>query len=262
MDLGIEGKRALVMASSRGLGLGCATALVAEGADVLLCGRSLDRLKENVDTLNTQGPGRAHCVACDLSEPTAVNTLVEAVESTFGAVDILINNTGGPPPGEVADAGIDTLRAQFDTMVATVIDLTQRLMPAMREAGWGRVVTIGSSGVEQPIPNLALSNILRASLVGWTKSLSNEVAGDGVTVNMLLPGRIHTERVDELDAANADRSGRDIEAVREAARNSIPAGRYGRVEEFGAVAAFLASAPASYINGSLVRCDGGAIASV
>jgi len=147
-------------------------------------------------------------------------------------------------------------------MVLSVVSLTARLLPQMRAQGWGRIVTIGSSGVIQPIPNLGLSNALRSALVGWSKSLSLDVAADGVTVNMLLPGRIHTERVDELDIAAATRTGQSLEDTRAASRATIPAGRYGDVAEFAAVAAFLASAPASYVTGSLIRCDGGAIKSV
>ena len=154
------------------------------------------------------------------------------------------------------------LEKQFQMMVHRVIDLTNRVLPGMREAGWGRILTIASSGVIQPIPNLALSNTLRSALVGWSKSLSNEVAGDGVCVNMLLPGRIHTERVDELDNANASKSGKAVEDVREASRLAIPAKRYGDVAEFAAVAAFLVSGKASYVTGSVIRCDGGATKSV
>lgn len=262
MDLELTGKRALVLASSRGLGLGIAEALAAEGCNVLLCGRSVDRLAAACDTINARGAGTASHVGVDLSADDAVDTLVSAAEQALGGVDILINNTGGPPPGRMVDADLDVLMTQFRTMALTVMALTQRLLPGMRERGWGRVLTIGSSGVLQPIPNLGLSNAIRSTLVGWSKSLSNDVAADGVTVNMLLPGRIHTERVDELDAAASERTGQDLDAVRTASRATIPAGRYGRVEEFAAVACMLVSGPASYVTGSAVRCDGGAVKSV
>ncbi|ETX27479.1 SDR family oxidoreductase [Roseivivax isoporae] len=262
MDLGLTGKRALVMASSRGLGLACAEALAAEGAHVLLCGRSTDRLQAAADAINGRGAGRADFVTLDLTAADAAETLARQGEAVLGGVDILVNNTGGPPPGRMADADLAVMAAQFQTMVMTVADVTARLLPGMRERGWGRIITIGSSGVIQPIPTLGLSNALRSALVGWSKSLSNDVAADGVTVNMLLPGRIHTERVDELDAAAANRTGQSVDEARAASRATIPAGRYGRVEEFGAVAAFLASEQASYVTGSLLRCDGGAIKSV
>ena len=153
-------------------------------------------------------------------------------------------------------------RRQFEMMVLRVMDFTSRFVPGMRRQGWGRVLTVASSGVIQPIPNLGLSNALRSALVGWSKSMANELAGDGITFNLLLPGRIQTERVEELDAANSKRTGKSIEEIQQAARAAIPAGRYGTVEEFASVAAFLVSGPASYVTGSLVRCDGGSIRSV
>lgn len=262
MDLGLEGKRALVLASSRGLGLGIAEALAAEGCHVLLTARTEARLSAAAAAITARGAGRAEHVRADLADPAVVDVLADAVDRRLGGVDVLVNNTGGPPPGRMADAEPDMLARHFETMVLRVVALTARLLPGMRERRWGRVVTVASSGVIQPIPNLGLSNALRSALVGWSKSLANDVAADGVTVNMLLPGRIHTDRVDELDAAAAERTGASLEETRAASRATIPAGRYGTVEEFSAVAAFLASEGASYVTGSLVRCDGGAIRSV
>lgn len=262
MDLGLTGKRALVMASSRGLGLGIAQALAAEGCHVLLTGRSETRLAEAAAELTGQGPGKADYVVADLSDSDAVETLATAAEKIMGGVDILIANTGGPPPGQMVDADMGVFSAQFDAMVLSVISLTQRLLPGMRDRKWGRVIAVGSSGVIQPIPNLGLSNALRSALVGWSKSLAGDVAADGVTVNMLLPGRIHTERVDELDAAVSKRTGKSMDETRAASRATIPMGRYGAVEEFAAVAAFLASERASYVTGGLIRCDGGSIKSI
>ncbi|WP_099823998.1 SDR family oxidoreductase [Oceaniglobus indicus] len=262
MDLGLNGKRALVMSSSRGLGLGCAQALAAEGVHVLLTGRSGDKLAEMAKAITEKGPGKADYIVADLTDTAAVDTLVKAAEDVLGGVDILVNNTGGPPPGRMVDSDPAVLKSQFDTMVMNVVEITARILPGMRERKWGRIVTIGSSGVIQPIPNLGLSNAIRSALVGWSKSLSNDVAADGVTVNMLLPGRIHTERVDELDGSVAEKTGKSLEEAREASKATIPTGRYGTVEEFGAVCAFLASQQASYVTGSKIRCDGGAIKSV
>lgn len=262
MDLGLTGKRALVMASSRGLGLGVAETLAREGADVLLTGRTEDRLRANAEAINARGGGRAHFVAADLTEPASVDTLTRAAAEKLGGTDILIGNTGGPPPGRMADADLALLAKHFDAMVLRVMALTQAVLPDMRERGWGRIVIVGSSGVIQPIPNLGLSNAIRSALVGWSKSLSNELAAEGITINMIVPGRIHTERVDELDVAAAKRTGQSVEQTQAASRAAIPAGRYGTVEEFARVATFLASDAASYVTGSLVRCDGGAIKSV
>lgn len=262
MDLGISGKRALVLASSRGLGLGIATALAREGANVLLVGRSGEKLAENCKAINAEGKGKAEWVWGDLADENFVEAMVTAVKEKLGGIDILVNNTGGPTPGVATDMTVDKLSTFFETMVLKVIALTNALLPQMQEQGWGRVLTVGSSGVFEPIPNLALSNTLRSALVGWNKTLSTEVANAGITVNMLLPGRIHTDRIDELDGANAKRQGKSVEEIRAASLKTIPAGRLGKVEEFAAAGAFLCSEPASYITGSMLRVDGGAAKSV
>lgn len=263
MDFGLQGKRALVLASSRGLGHGIAVALAREGADVLLCGRSGDRLAANCAAINAEGKGKAQYVEADIADSGFAERMARDAERLLGGVDILVNNTGGPVPGTAEDALTpDNLTRYFNMMVVSVISLTNFIVPQMKARGFGRVLTVASSGVFEPIPNLALSNTLRSALVGWNKTLSSEVAGHGVTCNLLLPGRIHTDRIDELDGANAKRSGKTLEEVREASLKSIPAGRLGTVEEFAAVAAFLCSAPASYVTGTMVRCDGGAAKSI
>jgi len=262
MDLGIGGKRALVLASSQGLGLGIAHALCAEGANVLICGRVEDKLAAAAAELNAAGPGKAAFAVVDLAERSAAAALYAAAREKLGGVDILVNNTGGPPPGTTEAPDAEQWRAQIDTMLIRVIEITNLCLPGMKEAGWGRVLTVASSGVVQPIPNLAMSNTIRSSLVGWSKSLSNEVAAQGITVNMLLPGRIRTERLKNLDLAQAKRQGRTVEEVSAAEQAGIPAGRYGEPEEFGAVGAFLCSEPARYMTGGLIRCDGGAIRGV
>jgi 3-oxoacyl-[acyl-carrier protein] reductase len=255
MDLGIAGKRALVLGASRGLGRAIATALAAEGAEVVLAARNRERLADVAAALH----GRPETV--DLSDPPSVERLAEAVLAAGGA-DILINNTGGPPTGSILQVDAEAWRSWYQAMAISIFELTRHLLPPMKDKGWGRIVTVVSSGVEQPIPNLGQSNAVRASIVGWAKSLANEVAAQGVTVNCVVPGRIHTERVDEIDAANAKRQGVDVTAVAAQSRATIPVGRYGTPEEFAAVVAFLASAPAAYVTGSLVRVDGGLIKSV
>lgn len=262
MKLGLENKRALVLASSRGLGFGIAKALVEEGANVVLTGRSEALLAEGAEQLNALGQGKAFPLSADLKQENSAQSIYDGSLKELGGIDILVNNTGGPPPGEIASIGSRSWIDQFEMMVLRVMEITNLCIPAMQAAGEGRILTLGSSGVVQPIPNLGMSNTLRSALVGWTKTLSTEIAGDGITVNMLIPGRIHTERVDELDAAAAKRQGKSIEEVATASRGTIPAGRYGRVEEFAAVAAFLVSEKASYVTGSVVRCDGGLIRSV
>jgi 3-oxoacyl-[acyl-carrier protein] reductase len=262
MDLGIKGKRALVLASSQGLGLGIATKLCEEGANVLISGRVEDKLAREAASLNDSCAGSADYVVVDLADRDAAATLHAAARDKLGGVDILVNNTGGPPPGTVDTPDSELWRAQIDTMLIRIIEITNLCIADMKAAGWGRVLTVASSGVVQPIFNLAMSNTIRSSLVGWSKSLSNEVAGDGITVNMLLPGRIATARLAQLDKANAEKLGKTVEEVAAAGQATIPAGRYGTVEEFGNVGAFLCSEPASYMTGGLVRCDGGAIKGV
>lgn len=262
MDLGINGKRALVLASSQGLGLGVARKLCEEGAHVLICGRVEDKLAAAAAELTGAGPGKADFTVIDLSEADAASRLYAAAQEKLGGVDILVNNTGGPPPGTVDKPDTELWRSQIETMLLRVIEITNLCVADMKEAGWGRVLTIASSGVVQPIPNLAMSNTIRSSLVGWSKSLSNEVAESGITVNMLLPGRIRTERLKQLDAAMAERLGKPVEEVSAAEQATIPAGRYGTVEEFGSVGAFLVSEPARYMTGGLIRCDGGSIRGV
>lgn len=262
MDLELEGKRALVLASSQGLGRGVAEALVAEGVNVCISGRSEDKLAQAAQEIADSGPGSVTHMTCDLGQSGAANTLFKGAMDLLGGIDILVNNTGGPPPGPVSGPDAETWRRQFDTMVLPVMELSALCIPAMAERRWGRVLTFASSGIIQPIPNLGMSNTLRSTLVGWSKSLSTEVAADGITVNMLLPGRIHTDRVDQLDAAAAKRTGKTVDEISTASRAAIPAGRYGRVEEFASVAAFLVSGKASYVTGSLIRCDGGAIKSI
>ena len=258
MDLGLSGKRALVLASSRGLGAGIAKALADEGAHVLMCGRSTDKLKANADAINAGGKGKADFVEADISDAGFVEQIAHAVHDKLGGIDILVNNTGGPTPGTAEDMDAEKLYNFFQSMVVRVITLTNTLLPLMKTQGYGRILTVASSGVFEPIPNLALSNTLRGALVGWNKTLSSEIASYGVTSNMILPGRIHTDRIDELDGANAKRSGKSLDEIRTASIKSIPAGRLGKVEEFAAVAAFLCSEPAAYVTGTMVRVDGGA----
>lgn len=258
MDLGLRGKRALVVGASRGLGAAIARGLANEGAEVVAAARSLDTIAQWRATLPADVAARIHPMALDMS----MRAQVARAAGEAGAVDILVNNGGGPPPGSAADAGPELWVANFEAMAAHLFHLTQLLLPGMQTRRWGRIITIASSGVEQPIPNLALSNGIRASVLGWSKTLATEVAGQGVTVNVVLPGRIHTDRVDQLDAVVAKKQGRSVAQVAEASTATIPAGRYGRPEEFADVVAFLASERASYITGAKIRVDGGMIRSI
>lgn len=257
MKLGLENKTALVLGASRGLGAAIAAGLAQEGTTVFAAARSIDKIEAWANGL-PQGAGNVTPTQLDLGDLASIDDLCDRLLAK-GGVDILVNNTGGPPPATALDASRTDWIAQFETMAANIFHLTGRLLPKMQTKKWGRIITLTSSGVEQPIPRLALSNGIRSAIVGWSKTLAYEVAADGVTVNVLLPGRIHTQRVDELDASAAKRSARSVADVAAASAASIPAGRYGRPEEFADVAVFLASERASYVTGSKVRVDGGAI---
>lgn len=262
MDFGLRGKTALVMGGSRGLGRGCAEALAAEGVNLALVARGAEAVSEAAGQIASRYGVAASGHAADSSDASAVAAVIDAVEQRFGTVDILVNNSGGPPPSGVVGVAPELWLAQFQAMVASIVRSTDRVLPGMRRKGWGRVLTIASTTVVEPVATLGLSNTLRSALVGWSKTLAGEVARDGITANLLLPGHIATDRVAFLDDAAAQRRGIDVETVQNEKRAFIPAGRYGTPAEFGAVAAFLASVQAAYVTGSMIRIDGGAVRSV
>jgi 3-oxoacyl-[acyl-carrier protein] reductase len=254
MDTGLKGRTAVVPGASSGLGLAVARALAAEGAHVVLGGRRGELVRAEAERLPS-----AVGVEVDLTDPGAAQALVGTAEERFGPVDVLVLNGGGPPPGPAQDFAPEQLTAAVELLVHPHQRLVAAVLPGMRERGFGRIVAIGSTGVQQPIDRLVASNAARAALAGYLKTLAAEVAADGVTVNMVLPGRIDTDRVGVLDRANAERSGSTPEQVRAQSEAAIPAGRYGRPEEFAAVVTFLTSAAASYVTGEQIRCDGGMV---
>lgn len=261
MDLGIEGKCALVLGAGGGLGGAIAHALAAEGAKVAVAdidGEAAERTAQSI----RGGGGDAFAIGWDISDLTAIEGNVSAIESRYGPVAILVNNTGGPPPTTVSGQSAEQWSRFFQSMVLSVIAITDRILPAMKAAGWGRIITSTSSGVVAPIPNLGLSNALRSTLVGWSKTLAKEVGGAGITSNIVIPGRIATPRITFLDEQKAKREGRSVAEVSVESTAAIPVGRYGKPGEYGDVVAFLASTRASFITGSIIRVDGGMIASI
>lgn len=261
MDLGLKGRKALVLGASKGIGLGIASALASEGVDLLLAARSAEAVEGNARKLASEHSVTVKAKPVDLADVASVEALI-AWARDEGDIAILVNNGGGPPPSGALGVPAERWTQHFQSMVASLIAVTDALVPAMRERGYGRVLTVASSGVVQPIPTLAVSNTLRASIVAYMKTLAGEVAADGVTVNVLLPGRIDTDRLRSLDKARAEKTGAPIGEIEKASQAEIPAGRYGTVEEFGAVAAFLAGVPAGYVTGSIIRIDGGLIRAV
>ncbi len=261
MDLGLQGKTALVLGGGGGLGGAIARGLAAEGMRVAVADIAADAVAATQASLSALG---AECLGLtwDLADLSVIDANVARIEAALGPVDVLVNNTGGPPPTPASGQDPAAWSKHFDAMVLSVIAITDRVLPGMRGRGWGRIITSTSSGVVAPIPNLGMSNALRLTLVGWSKTLAREVGKDGVTANIVLPGRIATGRITFLDEAKAKREGRPVEAVTAESTATIPVGRYGRPEEYADAVTFLASARAGYVTGSVIRVDGGLIASV
>jgi 3-oxoacyl-[acyl-carrier protein] reductase len=261
MDLGLKDKTALVLAGGGGLGRAIAKALAVEGAKVAVAGigaKSIAGTEAELAAIGVKSIG----LIWDLSDLAQIDGHISKIERELGPVEILANNTGGPPPTPASGQDPAVWSRYFQAMVLSVIAITDRVLPNMRARHWGRVITSTSSGVESPIPNLAISNTLRISLVGWSKTLAREVAKDGITANIIVPGRIATDRTKFLDEAKAKREGRSVEDVSAESTGGIPAGRYGKPEEYGDVVAFLSSERAAYITGSVIRVDGGLIAGI
>ena len=255
MDLGIAGKKALVCASSKGLGKGCALALAEAGVDLVLNARGSKALNETAEAIRSRFNVRVEAVVADITTPEGQ----EEVLTRAGAVDILVNNAGGPPPGMWSDWGRDDFMAALNANMLTPIALMSRLLPTMIEKGWGRVVNITSQSVKAPIAVLGLSNSARAGLTGYVAGTARQVAPFGVTIINLLPGVHDTDRIMSIDTQVSQSQGIPLEQVAKERSASIPAGRYGTIEEFGATCAFICSQHASFMVGQNILLDGGSV---
>jgi 3-oxoacyl-[acyl-carrier protein] reductase len=257
MNLDLSGKTALVCGASQGLGLACATELALLGATVIAVSRSDDKLRSVIKQLDT-AKGQQHCfLSIDLSQPGEVKQVVATFLSKGNVVDILVNNAGGPPSGPMIETDSAEMEKAFKTHVVSSHLLAQLVVPGMKNAGFGRIINIVSTSVKQPINGLGISNLVRAAVANWAKTLANEISNYGITVNNVLPGYTNTDRLNYLFGKQATDEGITKEAVFERTVAAIPAKRVGEPGEFGAVVAFLCSPAASYINGVNLPVDGG-----
>lgn len=257
MDLGLKGKVALVGGSSQGLGRAAAVELAREGARLVLCARNAETLTRTAEHITAEYGVEVLAVPTDLSDQDSVETLANRALERFGRVDVLVTNSGGPPAGPFESHGVDAWRAAWKGTFESVLHLVRLLLPGMRTRGWGRIVNVTSIAVKQPVDGLILSNALRAGVTGFARTLANEVAADGITVNNVLPGYTATERLTALADAYADQNAATTAEAWARWEQAIPMGRVGEPEELAAAIAFLASERASYITGQSIPVDGG-----
>lgn len=257
MDLGLDGKIAWVHGASSGLGRSCAVSLGREGARVAVSARREDELKKVATEIASETGNESIAVPCDVTDAEAITSAAQRVRSELGPVDILVSNAGGPPPGTFDDLDDDTLQGAFVLTTASAWRLAKAVVPDMQAGSGGCLIFLTSGSTKEVIPNLLLSNMMRAAVVGMAKTLSKELAADGVRTLCVAPGRIETARLQQLDEAASKRTGKSVEEIRAQLQATIPLGRYGRTQEFGDVVAFLASERASFINGVTVVVDGG-----
>ncbi|MCA9839629.1 MAG: SDR family oxidoreductase [Trueperaceae bacterium] len=259
MNLGLKDKRAVVLAASGGLGFACAEALAQEGATVALCSREAERAEKAAQKISQSTGQSAFGFAADVSQDASLKSFFDAATTKLGGLDILICNAGGPPPGGFSALDESKWDFAYQLTLQSVVRSVRYALPQLRQSSGGSILVIGSSSMKQPIPNLLLSNVFRPAIQGLCKSLSAELAEDKIRVNCLAPGRVETERINQLDQASAEKQGLSIEEIKKRSLASIPMGRLGQPEEFGKVAAFLCSDGASYMTGSTLYVDGGSV---
>ncbi|HEX3723637.1 MAG TPA: SDR family oxidoreductase [Nitrolancea sp.] len=261
MDLELTGKVAIVPASSGGLGKAIALAFGREGAKVIMCSRDEAAINAAADEVRGTGAEVLALVA-DVTKPADIERLIASAIAEFGGIDILVTNAGGPPAGTFDRFNDDQWQAAFNLTLMSVVRLIRGVLPSMRERGGGSIVAMTSSSIKQPIPNLILSNVMRSGVAALIKSLADELAGDRIRVNTVVPGRIATGRIAQLDQANAEKAGISVEEMRDWSLKQIPMRRYGEPAEFADMVTFLASSRSAYITGATFQVDGGMIRSL
>ena len=262
MDLGIRGRVALVCGASSGLGKAVARALAMEGARVAVCARTAEKLEKAAENLRQEIHGDVFAIAADVSVPAEVKSLVAKVAAHFGKLEILVCNAGGPPFGQFLDQPEDAWQKALELNLLSTVHLCRQAVPHMKAAGWGRIINITSFAAKQPHEGLILSNTSRAGVLGFAKSLSNELASSGILVNSVCPGAFETERHIALAEKRAAQEGISVEEANRKRTREIPLGRFGKPAEFADLVAFLASERASYITGTAIQIDGGVIRSL
>jgi len=261
VDLGLRGKVALVAASSKGLGRAVAEELAAEGAHLVMCARGKEALDETAAAIRQKSGVKVVAIAADVSNPVDAARVTTAALQEFAKVDILVTNSGGPPSGPFESFTAETWDAATRLLLKSAVELTRAVLPGMKERRWGRILNVTSIAAKQPIEGLMLSNSIRAAVIGFARTLANEVAPFGITVNNLLPGYTRTDRVQELARATGNKTG-GSDSIISKWEKEVPMGRLGEPRELAALAAFLASERASYITGSSIAVDGGWIRSL
>jgi 3-oxoacyl-[acyl-carrier protein] reductase len=259
MDLGLKNKGVIVTAASKGLGKASAKEFAAEGANVLICSRNEEELKKAVAEIKAETGADVHYAVFDVTKPESIKAMVDKAASVLPTIDVLVNNAGGPPGGSFDDFNDEAWISAFQLNLLSVVRLTREVLPYFRKQGGGRIVTITSSSIKQPIAGLLLSNVFRTGVLGLSKSLSAELAPDNILINIVAPGRIGTERVAELDENAANKTGKSVEQVKAASIAQIPLGRYGQPQEFGKMVAFLGSFANTYVTGQALLVDGGMV---